>query len=298
MFQLFTDNGITHADDMSGIIVKNTHEPLIDEYTFEQAQKATIIKRRTNTGKPHMFAGLLKCADCGNNMHHLIRTGRSYSASYSCYTFSRYGKQYCSMHYIRKEDVCEVVLNDIRRYAEMAKNHEKELVESLCKEGSDNAKKQLVRYRKDIAKAEKRLSEISVIIKRLYEDSVTGKLTDERFCEMSKGYEAEAEELKARVSEMENAITSYKEASYNSQQFVEMIKGYFDIKELNSAMLNEILEKVVVHEREVIGGERHQRIDIYYNFVGMVGENRHMFYDGRYSGYKNKVRDEKGRFVN
>ena len=119
------------------------------------------------------------------NMHHLKRTGRTCTATYSCNTYSRYGKEYCTMHYIRYEDLYDVVLNDIRQYAELAKDHEQEFVEALSKTGSDNTKKQLAQYEKELVKAEKRLSEISLIIKRLYEDNVMGKLADERFCEMS-----------------------------------------------------------------------------------------------------------------
>lgn len=271
----FKSKKLVAVDESEWIIVENTHEPLIDAYTFEQAQKVTEVKRRTQTGEPHLFAGLLRCPDCGKAMHFLKRRDRSYTASYCCNTYSRYGKEYCTMHYIRYEDLYDIVLKNIRMYAELAKNHEQELIESLCKMGNDNTKKQLAQYEKEIAKAEKRLSEISMIIKRLYEDSVIGKLTDERFCELSKGYEAESADLKTRVREAKSAITTYKDANSNSRQFTKMIQNYIDVEELNTAILNELINKIVVHERDLVDGSRQQKVDIYYNFVGAIGQEEH-----------------------
>ncbi len=271
----FKSKKLVAVDANDWIIVENTHEPLVDEYTFEQAQKVTEVKRRTETGEPHLFAGLLRCHDCGKAMHYLKRRDRSYSASYSCNTYSRYGKEYCSMHYIRYEDLYNIVLNNIRTYAELAKNHEQEFIEALCKIGNDNTKKQLAQYEKDIVKAEKRLAEISLIIKRLYEDSVIGKLTDERFCEMSKDYEAESADLKIRLCEAQKALTSYKDGAANSAQFTRMIKNYFDIDTLDAAMLNELISKIVVYERGLVEGKREQLVDIYYNFVGIINQEAH-----------------------
>ena len=262
-------------DRSEWIITKNTHEPLIDEYTFEQAQRATEVKRRTWTGEPHIFAGLIRCADCGKAMHYLKRTERNNAATYSCNTYSRYGKEYCSMHYIRYKDLYDVVLSEIRRYAKMAKSHENKLIEALNKTGSDNTKKQLAQYEKEIAKVEKRLPEISLIIKRLYEDHVIGKLTDERFREMSDSYEKENENLKERIREANKAITSYKDADSNSRQFTALIQKYFDIQELDAAILNALIKKIIIHEREIVDGERQQKIDIHYNFIGELNENQH-----------------------
>ena len=181
------------------------------------------------------------------------------------------------MHYIRYEDVYDIVLNDIRQYAEMAKNHEHEFVEALSKSGSDHTQKQLAKAEKELVKAEKRLSEISLIIKRLYEDSVTGKLTDERFYELSRDYENESAGLKARVAELKKTNASYREATDNSRQFTALIRKYFDVEVLDAAMLNELVRKIDVHQSVNINGKKgrggvwEQKIDIYYNFVGIIG---------------------------
>lgn len=271
----FKSKKLVAVDESEWIIVENTHEPIIDEDTFKAAQKATEVKRRTNTGEPHIFAGLLRCPDCDKAMHYLKRTGRSYNASYSCNTYSRYGKEYCTMHYIRYEDLYDIVLKNIRMYADLARNHENELIQALCKVGNDNTKKQLSQYEKDIVKAEKRLAEISIIIKRLYEDSIIGKLTDERFMEMSKGYEEESADLKIRLNEARKAIADYKDVNANSAQFVKLIRDYFDIEELNTEMLNKLIKKVVVHERDIVDEKRQQMVDIYYNFVGVIEQEEH-----------------------
>ena len=273
----FKNKKIVQNDESEWITVENTHEPLVDEHTFEQAQKITEIRRRTWTGEPHLFSGILKCFDCGKSMHHLVRPGRSYSASFSCNTYSRYGKEYCSMHYIRYEDVYDVVLNDIRHYAELAKNHEQEFVDALSKSGSETTKKQLAQAEKEIAKSEKRLAEISLIIKRLYEDNVIGKLTDERFYELSRDYENESTELKARVSELHKANATYRAATDNSRQFTTLIRKYFDVEALDAPMLNELVSKIDVHQSVNTNGKKgrwgtwEQKVDIYYNFVGIIG---------------------------
>lgn len=126
------------------------------------------------------------------------------------------------------------------------------------------------------------MSEISLIIKRLYEDSVTGKLTDERFCEMSRDYENESAELKARVRELQEATALYREANDNSRQFTALIRKYFDVEELDALMLNELVSKIEVHEREIADGEREQKINIYYNFVGILSDTQHTLHDRRW----------------
>lgn len=269
-------------DESEWIVIENTHEPLVDEYIFEQAQKIAEMKRRTWTGEPHIFAGLIRCADCGKAMHYLKRVDRTYTASYSCNTYSRYGKGFCTMHYIRYEDLYDGVLNDIRRYAEMAIKHEQDFMEMLNKAQSDKTKSQLVQHEKEISKAEKRLSEISVIIKRLYEDYVIGKITDERYDEMSKGYEAESADLKSKISDSQKVIGSYKDADRNTRQFTALMQKHSEIKELDAAILNELVNKIEVHEREVMEGERRHRIDIYYNFVGVLEEIHLLLYDRRW----------------
>jgi len=271
----FKSRKLVAVDESEWITVENTHEPLVNEYTFEQAQKVTEVKRVTETGEPHIFAGLLRCNDCGKSMHYLKRRDRTYSATYSCNTYSRYGKEYCSMHYMRYEDLYDLVLQNIRTYAELAKNHEQEFIEALCKIGNDNTEKQMKQYEKDIVKAEKRLAEISLIIKRLYEDSVIGKLTDERFIEMSRDYEAESANLKIKLSEAQKALSSYKSSTANSMQFTRLIKNYFDIEKLDAAILNELISKVIVYERDIVDGKREQLIDIYYNFVGIINQEAH-----------------------
>jgi len=264
----FKNKALILNDRSEWIITRNTHEPLVDDYTFQQAQKATEVKRRTFTGEPHIFAGLLRCADCGKSMHYLKRNDRLSSATYRCNTYSRYSKAYCSMHYTSYEEMYDFVLKDIRRYAKLAKNKREEFMEILNKAESGKTAKQLAHYEKEIAESEKRLNEISLINKQLYEDNFTGKVVDERFYEMSRNFEYESEELRTRAREAQKAVISYNDASTNSLQFVALIQKYFKIKELSAPVLNELINKIEVYEREK--SKRKQRIDIHYNFVGMI----------------------------
>jgi hypothetical protein len=204
------------------ITVENTHEPLVDEHTFEQAQKATIAKRKAWTGEPHIFSGLMICGDCGNSMHYLKRSDRSYSASYSCNTYSKHGKEYCTMHYIRYEDLHDIILRDIRKYAKLAKKHGKEFVEAITK-------------------------------------------------------------TRCEISEFQKTDALHKEVYDDSKRFCGLLKKYFGIKELTATILNELVNKIVVHEREVFKGKRYQQIDIYYSLVGILDENRsHLLRDRRW----------------
>ena len=279
----FKNKKIISNDKSEWIITRNTHEPLVDEYLFEQAQKATEVKRKTWTSEPHIFAGLLRCPDCGRAMHYQKRTERSYTASYSCNTYTRYGKEYCSMHYIRYEDLYQIVLNDIRRYADLAKNHEQEFIEELNRAGSNNTKKQLAQHVKEKKRHEKRLSEIGQIVKRLYEDHVIGMLSDERFYEMSKGYEDEGIKLKADLRKIQKAIDSFKNTDENSRQFTSMIQKYFNIVSLDALTLNETISKIEVYEREFENGVRKQQVDIYYNFMGIIEKHcKYMTADRRF----------------
>jgi len=267
----FKSKKLVANDESEWIIAKNTHEPLVDEQTFEQAQKITVIKRRTCTGEPHIFAGLIRCPDCGKAMHPLKRTDRTYTASYSCNTYSRYGKKYCTMHYIRYDTLYDIVFNDIRRCAKLAQTDENAFWETLNKSEIGKAKLRLSQYENEMDIAEKRLSEIGIIIKQLYEDSVIGRLSSERFFDMSREYENESTAAKAKIRKFQKEIASCKAVNDNSRQFTSLSKKYVDITELNASMLNELITKIEVHEREIFNGSRMQKVDIYFNFVGSIG---------------------------
>lgn len=262
------------------VVVKNTHEPIIDEETFAIAQKVVPIRRRiSKLGTPQIFVGLLRCPDCGKTFSYAQKISKG---SYACSTYRRYGKEYCSMHYISYADLYSVVLEDIRKQAQTAKLEPGKLLEQLTRANELKNRQSVTQFQKEITKTERRIEELDGIIKRLYEDNLSGKLTDERFLILSKGYETEQRTLKADVERLKQELTAFADKKVNSERFAEIVKKYSDIKELNTAILNELIDKIVIHEaRYPDDGKKYhgcretrrhrtQQIDIYYNFVGTL----------------------------
>ena len=192
---------------------------------------------------------------------------------YICSAY-RHDREQCTTHIIRNVILEEIVLRNLREAIKYVTEREDDFV----REASDiyistrERDRKLAAKKKALADADKRTAELDTIIKRLYEDSVIGKLTDERFCELSRDYESESAELKARVRELQEATASHREANDNSRQFTALIRKYFDVEALDALMLNDLVNKIEVHERELVDGERVQKIDIYYNFVGIIGQ--------------------------
>ncbi len=279
----FKDRKLIAIPENEWIEVKNMHEPIIDEETFELAQKMTIIKKKPikQTGKVQIFAGLLKCGTCGKAMSYTVRNERSATGSYACNTYRRYGKEYCSMHYVTYENLCDVVLKDIQKHIKKANINQDEILEQLVKTTEFKNKRELEKSEKEVLKNEKRIVELDLYIKRLYEDNVIGKISDSRFIQLSNDYEKEQQELKDNIINLKNNIIEFDIQKDNSKKFLDVIKKYTNIKELDAAILNELIDKIVVHERTFIDGQdRHgcrenkkymsQQIDIYYKFVGVI----------------------------
>ncbi|MDD4492792.1 MAG: DUF4368 domain-containing protein [Eubacteriales bacterium] len=253
------------------IIVKNVHEPLVDEQTFMLAQEVAKVKRPPNKNKVnHIFAGLLKCGTCGKAMSYQSRNGRTASASYACNTYRRYGKEYCSMHYITYEQIYDIVLQDIQYHASLSENNAEQYIRDLIKKGEVKSNGEKALREKELLKAKSRVAELDTIIQRLYEDNVLGKISDERFTSMSKAYEDEQKMLKSKLASLTEQLRCYEEKQDNATHFIDLIRAYTDIKELDAAMLNALVEKIVIQECEYINGERTQKLEIYYRYVGQI----------------------------
>ena len=254
------------------IEVKNTHLPLVDEETFELAQKVIKVKKREDrNGNVQMFSGLLKCSTCGGGMAYSNpKTYKNPYAFYVCSNARRNGKEACSLHYINYKDLYSIVLDDIQRNTRLAAGGEKEFLEHMTKLNKDKQKFQMVKFSKEIAKSKKRISELDLIIKRLYEDNVLGKVSDGRFVTLTRDYEAEQKELRERVDEFQSQIQEVEAKSENTYRFIELIRRYTDIPELTAPILKELIDYIVIHQSSKFGGKRSQRVDIYYRFIGSV----------------------------
>ena len=253
------------------IIVKNVHEPLVDEQIFMLAQEVAKVKRPPNKNKVnHIFAGLLKCGTCGKAMSYQSRNGRTASASYACNTYRRYGKEYCSMHYITYEQIYDIVLQDIQYHASLSESNAEQYIQNLIRKGEVKSNGEKALREKELLKTKSRVAELDTIIQRLYEDNVLGKISDERFASMSKAYEDEQKMLKGKLTSLTEQLRCYEEKQDNATHFIDLIRAYTDIKELDAAMLNALVEKIVIQECEYIDGERTQKLEIYYRYVGQI----------------------------
>ncbi len=192
----------------------NTHEPLIDEETFDLAQKRIATRHRpTKAAEIDIFSGLLFCADCGHKMYSQQGVSiepRKYS--YSCGAWRNRARSgaACSSHYIRKNILLELVLEDMRRVLRYVKEHEQEFIGKATEYGDREAKRALMQQQKELSKAQARMTELDTLFRKLYEDNALGRLTDERFVFLTSGYEDEKKFLAARIDELQTDCIRYR----------------------------------------------------------------------------------------
>ncbi|MFT8890078.1 MAG: recombinase family protein [Ethanoligenens sp.] len=255
------------------LVFENTHEPLIDADTWDIVQKVRQGKRRpTRMGEMDKFSGLVFCADCGSRHYHIrsanMKPGQT---SYVCGKYRRDGREACSAHFIRTVVLDKLVLEDIRRVTAIASEHEQEFVKSIMRKTAAQSQRELAAKKRELEKARRRVSELDNLFKRMYEDRVSGRLSDERFDLLSKDYEDEQKALKDSLPELEAEIEAGSQKAVNVERFLCIVRKYTDIQELTPEILREFIDKIVIHERSVKHGKNAtQQIDIYYNFVGLL----------------------------
>ncbi|MEA5085216.1 MAG: recombinase family protein [Lachnospiraceae bacterium] len=255
------------------ILVENMHEPLITQQTWDTVQKLMQSRRRETVAKEEIqyFAGLVKCSDCGSSLNVSYDRHKGKYTGFSCWVYKNYGKQRCTSHAIGWKTLNQLVLEDIQRNAQIAKKASQKYMDGLIALKTEKQKKEVAKYRRELTSIEKRLRELDKILNKLYEDNALDKISDERYATMSKGYENEQEQLqeqsKLHLSEIEKAD----EIFTNAENFVKLIESYTDVKELNTKILNELIDRIVVHEKtENSDGSKSQRVDIYYKFIGYI----------------------------
>lgn len=250
----------------------NTHEPLIDEATFELAQKRIATRNRPNTSDEiDMFSGLLFCADCGAKMG--LQRGAGTPERKHAYMCAAYRNRArtgitCTTHYIRKSVIIDLVLADLRRVLKYVKEHEKEFISTASEYSAQEARQALREQKQELAKATARINEINTVFRKLYEDNALGKLSDEQFTMLTSGYEEEKAALAKRAAELENMITAVKERKDDISRFVRLVGKYSDIKALTYEVLHEFIDRILIHDLDREAGTR--KIEIYYSFVGRV----------------------------
>ena len=252
------------------VIFKDTQQPIVDEATWEAAQKCRVVRRRANsTGEPNPLTGLVFCGDCGSRMYnHRGTLAGVYDSqdSYCCNQSTKYPKK-CTMHYIKVSSLRTLILGAIRSVSTFVKDDEAEFVR-LVREASELQSDEAAKIqKKQLSKHQKRCTELDTLIKRLYEDKVNGGLSAKRFEILSQEYEQEQEDLEQQVAELQEELDRFDEDGDKTDKFIEVVRKYTDITELN-ATIYEYIDKVIVFEADKTSGRREQQVDIYLNFIG------------------------------
>ena len=257
-------------------VFENHHEPIIDRETWERVQELRKQRKRPNRyDEVGLFSGILFCADCGSVMYQ--QRYQTDKRKQDCYICGSYKKRTadCTAHFIRTDLLTAGVLSNLRKVTSYAAKHEARFMKLLIEQNEDGDRRRNAAKKKELEAAEKRIAELSAIFKRLYEDSVTGRISDERFTELSADYEAEQKELKEKAAALQSELSKTLEATANAEKFMKVVRKYTSFEELTPTLLREFVEKIVVHESVALDGKRRgklrrQEIEIYYSFVGKV----------------------------
>lgn len=253
------------------IIYRNTQEPIIDEKTFETVQQMRKVKRaRTKYNEPNMFSGLLYCADCGNHLT-IQRVARNRKMdNFSCATYRKKKKGLCSCHRILVSDLETIVKEDLQKVCEYVFLHEKEFTDEYLSGSKRETVKFQAKTKAELKRLSERQEEIGKIIRKLYEDNVSGRVTNERFDFLAKSYEDESNDLKTKIQELKNALASSVQEEEKLSKFLKVVKSYTKIEELTPEILNSFIEKIYIGETEKYDGRKMQEVEIIYKFVGAI----------------------------
>lgn len=252
---------------------ENTHEPIIDRETWDIVQKVRAEKRRPNKmGEMDMLSGLVECADCGSK-HYLCRCG-SWSAEQYVYTCGTYHghKEVCTPHTIRVLALHQIVLSEIQRVTEDAREHTKQFLHRAMDKHQSQLKKELSAKSKELDRANKRLADLDKLFRKAFEELILENLSQQQFQMLTQGYKAEKQELAARAATLNNEITSQQNKMLNADRFLAIVERYTDIRELTPEIVREFIDRIVVHERSEPWKKKNytQEVEVYFNFVGKV----------------------------
>lgn len=252
-------------------IFEDTQPAIIDRQTFDTVQKMREHKRvYIKSNETNMFSGLLYCADCGGLLTiQRYKKNHDYDHFY-CSTYRKKKKGLCTPHRIRVNDLKEVILQDLRKTCEYVAFHEKEFIENYLKSTTAEQQKAQAKAKSELSKTTVRIEEINGIIRKLYEDNVKGKMTDERFDFLAKSYETEQAELRSKTEELKKIIAATEQDNDNLKKFLKIVEHYLCIEELTPEILHSFIDKIYIDEAEIFDGKKMQGVRIVYNFVGAI----------------------------
>ena len=270
------------------LIFRDTHEPIIDRRTWYMVQELRKTVRRIDTsGEGSPLTGKLFCADCGSKMYYRRageRAGRDWRgmpdgtvrktpASFNCGTYNSSRKQNdkkCSSHCIQEDAVRQILLETIRYALKSVRMDEAAFIQNMRSASEVRDKSEVKKLKTDLSKKEKRFADLDLLIKKVYEDNAMGKLPDRRYEMLSSDYEKEQQGLEISMQEIREKLMQFEDDTDRTEEFIFLVHKYTDIQELTPAIINEFVDKVLIHKAERIDGERVQEIEVYLNFIGKV----------------------------
>ena len=251
-------------------IFKDVHEPIIERAVFEQVQqkRGKMRKRQAKDGERSMFSGLLVCADCGSNLHFHFNQGNPEIKYFNCSNYKGNRGTCGSTHYVRVDFLEQVVLGEIRRLTKYAGLYEDDFLKEVIGHSRQAEETERRLKEKELKSLLARDDELDGLFERIYEDNVSGKLSDDRFAKMSRRYEEEQKELSEKIKKLRSEIEKQSSRAASTDMFVSIVRKYTRARKLTPRMLNELVEKIEVYNAEKIDGEWVQRLRIHYNCVG------------------------------
>ncbi|CAK7032947.1 MAG: hypothetical protein ENTB_01866 [Enterocloster aldenensis] len=274
----YKDKNRTLNDPSEWLVFENTHEAIIDQPTWELVQKLRGTKRRTDhIGEANPLTGLVFCADCGAKMYnHRYRTDKPrpyFHDAYDCATFKQATQKKddshpCVSHYISTKALRAIILDAIRATSAYAVSNEAEFIQKVREASQVQQEKAAKELRRKLNKDKRRCAELDTIIKKLYESYAVERITEERFDALLSEYEREQSALRQAIAEAESALTAFEQDTTNVEHFLALAKKFTDFSELTTPMINEFIEKILVHAPEKIDGERVQEVEVYLKYIG------------------------------
>lgn len=264
-----------YANDPENIVVfKDVHEPIIERSVWETVQERRSRKTRKTKkadGEKNMFAGLLVCADCGSNLWYHFNQANPEIEYFNCSGYNKGKYKICnSTHYIRVDFLEKVVLGEIRRLTKLATQYESEFAKIVMGHSIKAAEQERQLKQKELNTLNARNDELDNLFEHIYEDNVSGKISDDRFSKLSVKYESEQKEITARIKELEKELTNDKSKAVTADMFMTSVRKYTRARKLTPRMLNELIEKIEVHQSEKIDGKTVQKLTIHYNCIGNI----------------------------
>ena len=254
-------------------LLENTQEPIIDQNTWDIVQRIRKSKRRrTNFGEKSIFAGILFCADCKSKLYfHRHRNNKPENWKFVCANYRKNTSNTCTMHSIKESHLKRLVLHEIQAITQSAREHPEQFADFIGRRVNAELNKTIAESSKQLIKYEKRMAELTVIFKKLYEDHVLGKIDDAQFQMLSQEYASEQLELKAQIGSLNETISQAKSKTADTARFISLAKKYTTLTELTQEVLHTFVSRIEVHERTIDSfGKEHQDIDIYFTHIGSV----------------------------